>query len=272
MTCIIGLAGFAGSGKDTFAAGLGARFQRVAFADPLKQALLALDPWVRSAGAPLSELVGPDPLAGLERAKRIHPEVRSLLQRMGTDAVRGHVDPEAWIAAAARQVQALLDTGADVVLTDVRFPDEAAAVIAWGGTVIEVVRPGTGPAGDHASEQVLPRPLVGMTVVNDGSLDQLLSIARHLPDDVGALDAAGGQARPRIVPDAPATPSFVARVSEEMMRQAVLPEDSPSGEPLLRRALSASGLEPSMLRRQDREHLLANASGIVRATCSGSSS
>lgn len=63
--------------------------------------------------------------------------------------------------------------GVDLVaFSDLRFENEAERVLALGGEVWEIVRPGTESDG-HDSEQVLPRELVTVTIVNDGTLDEL---------------------------------------------------------------------------------------------------
>lgn len=59
-----------------------------------------------------------------------------------------------------------------VIVTDVRYPNEAERINALGGVVIEVVRPCLSSDG-HASEMPLPRPLVKYTIQNSGSLDDL---------------------------------------------------------------------------------------------------
>jgi len=59
-----------------------------------------------------------------------------------------------------------------VAITDLRFENEAERVIALGGEVWEVKRPGTASDG-HASEQPLPDELITVTIDNDGSLEDL---------------------------------------------------------------------------------------------------
>lgn len=56
-----------------------------------------------------------------------------------------------------------------LTISDLRFENEAERVLALGGEVWEVIRPGTGSDG-HASEQVLPRELVSRQIINDGDL------------------------------------------------------------------------------------------------------
>lgn len=59
-----------------------------------------------------------------------------------------------------------------VVITDVRYPNEASRIKDLGGVVWEVVRPGVESDG-HASEQPLPRELVDHTIDNSGDLNFL---------------------------------------------------------------------------------------------------
>jgi hypothetical protein len=64
-----------------------------------------------------------------------------------------------------------------VVISDCRFPDEAALVKTLGGTVIRVVRPGVQQM-DHASEK--QEFTVDRTLHNDGSIQDLLDKVDHL--------------------------------------------------------------------------------------------
>lgn len=59
-----------------------------------------------------------------------------------------------------------------VVITDLRYPNEAKRVLDLGGSVWEVIRPGTESDG-HASEQVLDRKLITRQIDNSGSLANL---------------------------------------------------------------------------------------------------
>lgn len=56
-----------------------------------------------------------------------------------------------------------------LVITDLRYPNEAQRVLDCGGEVWEVLRPGTASDG-HASEQPLPRDLVTRQIDNSGDL------------------------------------------------------------------------------------------------------
>lgn len=65
-----------------------------------------------------------------------------------------------------------------VVVTDVRYPNEAERVQQLGGKVWEVVRPGLTSDG-HSSEIPLPRELVDTVIQNDGSLAELSATVKE---------------------------------------------------------------------------------------------
>lgn len=172
----IGLVGKARSGKDTVAGMLVEHhgYHRVAFADRLKAAALDIDPVVTSPAPAwwhgrLAEVVEE---LGWEAAKEI-PEVRRFLQHLGV-AVRDHVDADAWVAAAGRDIDALHGTGRPVVVSDVRFENEVQAIASRGGLVVRIERPEaglSGAVGDHVSERL--ECDVDAVLVNDGSLTHL---------------------------------------------------------------------------------------------------
>lgn len=174
---IIGFCGLAGAGKDTAAAHLVERhgYRRIAFADPMRVALERLDPFVQIGAAHLrlSHIVA---ARGWHEAKK-EPDVRRLLQRFGTEVGREMMGEDVWVDMALRGVA----PGDRVAITDVRFPNEAAAVRRLGGIVVEVQRPGAGLAGStgaHASEAMaFERDHV---LVNDGELADLWAATEAL--------------------------------------------------------------------------------------------
>lgn len=164
---LIGVSGRKRSGKDSFAERLtGAHgFTRVAFADPMRELALALDPII-SDGWRLSQLVD---TFGWEGAKE-NPEVRRTLQRLGTEGGRKVLGENIWVDTAMTTAQAV---GGPVVFTDVRFPNEAEAVKRAGGVVVRIERPGL-PAGDtHPSETAIDDWSVDFIVHNDSTLEAL---------------------------------------------------------------------------------------------------
>lgn len=174
MARIIGLIGVEGSGKDTVAEILG--WHRVAFADPLKAMLVALDPPIVLCG-PLADLVPSRPLSalielhgGLEEAKRAEPGVREALRGLGSSAARA-LGFNPLLEAARREVAPWLATGGRVVVTDVRFPEELAWLRSIGGLVVEVIRPGVHSDGGLGSVELAGQ--ADYQLINDGTLEDL---------------------------------------------------------------------------------------------------
>jgi hypothetical protein len=178
--------GDAGAGKDTVAEVLieSYGYARVAFADPVRQALLALDPYMRLSAVPetwlrLSVVVT---AVGWEAAKRDYPEVRRLLQRFGTDSIRA-LDQNFWTRIGVRAGDLAEACWTPPVFTDTRFPNEVKAVRQNGGVVILVNRPGhTNPASGHVSEEAWRTVRPDYTINNNATLNDLKSKVRFLMD------------------------------------------------------------------------------------------
>jgi hypothetical protein len=190
---LIGLTGKAQAGKDTVAAHLvnNYGFTRVAFADSLREMLYALDPIVAEDGLGYIRLVELVDSLGWDEAKQV-PEVRALLQRMGTDAVRAQ-DENFWVRRACEKI---VSAGGNVVVTDVRFPNEADAIGFMEGTVVEITRPGAGLAGtngSHVSESAMERWLdsyFSVQIANDSTLAVLHARVDHLVEVLSAEGVA----------------------------------------------------------------------------------
>ncbi|WP_043477131.1 hypothetical protein [Kitasatospora sp. MBT66] len=166
----IALIGRARSGKDTTAGVLAEYgYVRLALADPLKQMAYDIDPMV---GTELLGVNAPVPVRladavdryGWETVKDRFPEARRLLQRLGTEGIRRHVDPDFWIDQCLRSAAA---AQSPAVVTDVRFDNEVAALRKAGFTVWFIDRGGAD--GDHPSEQLGPEH-ADVTVANTGTL------------------------------------------------------------------------------------------------------
>lgn len=160
-TPFVGFVGLKRSGKDTAAQALVDRgWTRMAFADPLKEMSMKLrGVWVQvPAGVELDAVipsVGGGLLGrgggfaqyhyvvealGMEKAKDLVPDVRRLLQTLGTDCVRGTFGGTAWVDLMERKIRQALSDGESVVLTDVRFDEELDLVRRLGGITIGVWR------------------------------------------------------------------------------------------------------------------------------------
>lgn len=184
----IGIIGRARVGKDTAGAWLVRErgYQRVAFADALKDAALRVDPIITADEwedeyNPANHGVDEVRLSkhveeeGWEGAKA-WPEVRRFLQELG--AAMRQVDPRIWIHAALTEVDAANDIGRPVVITDVRYPNEIEALRARGFHLLYLDRPGI-PHLVHESEGALGPEDADYTVMNGGTVVDL-EAAVHL--------------------------------------------------------------------------------------------
>lgn len=168
-------------GKDTAAQVLldEFSFQRIAFADPIKGALLALDPLVP----------GPEDGEYLRLSEHTQarswseikdlPEVRRLMQSLGTEVGRNLFDADLWVKLAERKLESTLSVG-DVVVTDVRFPNEARLIRGYGGMLVRLERPEFGPVNEHVSDRASERWTYDHKIDNDGDIESLHTQIRQL--------------------------------------------------------------------------------------------
>jgi hypothetical protein len=144
---IVGITGYAGSGKDAlgkcFVSNHG--YTRVAFADAVKLMALEHHGWD-----------GRKDDAG-----------RALLQEVGS-MMRDEYE-HYWVDAAFAEAAKY----EHVVMTDVRYPNELARLRQLGGVFVRIIRPGVGPVNDHPSETALDDQPADVTVINDATIDKL---------------------------------------------------------------------------------------------------
>lgn len=187
-TRIIGLNGYARSGKDAAASALVADgWERIAFADALRDIAYAIDPYVELSGDiegypwydntnyyRLSTVIG---WLGWEQAKAEHPDVRRLLQRLGTEGGRDILGKNIWVDTAFKRAR--MD-GAGLVITDVRFQNEAEAIRERGGKVVRLNRPGIGPVNEHSSDNAMEGFIFDAYIYNGGPLSELYDSIRKI--------------------------------------------------------------------------------------------
>lgn len=172
---VLGLCGQAGSGKDYFAR---AAFQRVGFvpialANPFKVEEVVLNK------LPVEEVWG-----NQEKSE----EVRSRLQIRGTEQGRDIHGQHIWLHTAEAMMYFFLQYGADkFVITDVRFPNEAAWIHNLDGQVYRLVGRGgeTGKQADHRSETEVSRVEADRVIDNSPSRENeaLYEFYDHLNED-----------------------------------------------------------------------------------------
>lgn len=96
---------------------------------------------------------------------------RTFLQHLGTEAVRNNIHTNAWVNATMVD----FNPGDQWLITDVRFPNEAQAILDRGGIVIRVVRDESisNTLKLHESETALDDWNFDHIIRNYGSMSQL---------------------------------------------------------------------------------------------------
>ncbi|OCI30275.1 deoxynucleotide monophosphate kinase family protein [Oerskovia enterophila] len=136
--------------------------------------ITSLDPRLDGTST-LSDRIDADGWEGAKKHRVYASEVRGLMQRFGTDAIRGHLGDDVWVRALERALVQDESLGGvyPVVISDVRARVEAQWVHAQAGTVWEVRRPGIVAVNAHSSEFGLPSSMVDGVIENSGTLDDL---------------------------------------------------------------------------------------------------
>lgn len=161
---VIGVAGKARSGKDTVTefilAAIGG--YQYSFVEPIRRMLNAgfgidmHDPyWQKHKEDPIP-ILGKSP--------------RQLMQTLGTEWGRELVHENVWLILA---MQTLQKRGPGMVISDIRFENEAAWVRSVGGSVLHLERPNAQQVNPHASEAGIIRHHDDLVIVNNGTLEEL---------------------------------------------------------------------------------------------------
>ena len=112
--------------------------------------------------------------------------VRELLQKLGTEAIRDGLHPNAWVNALMceyKRPKMSEYNPSNWIITDVRFPNELEAVEDVKGLTIKVVRPvekSKTPARLHPSETSLDKAEFDYEIINDGSIEDLIEKVRQI--------------------------------------------------------------------------------------------
>jgi hypothetical protein len=187
---LIGLTGFAQAGKNTlaqlFVDKLG--FGQGGFADALRGILYALNPRLPDPNwGEVGDNFGSNGVVrvqdyvdrfGWEESKKV-PEVRQLLQRLGTEGGRSYLGDNVWIDGLLNRAGS-----ARMVISDVRFENEVSAIKERGGRVIRITRPGKGAINGHVSETA-SLGLEDFEIVNEGSPENMFIRAKTYLEEVG---------------------------------------------------------------------------------------
>ena len=93
---------------------------------------------------------------------------------------RQQVHPDLWVKLMLRRWDEVRHSGSPrMVVTDVRFDNEASAIVAAGGTVWWVERGDLPAVAAHVSEAGVNRALITGVVKNRGSIDELDANIQH---------------------------------------------------------------------------------------------
>lgn len=99
--------------------------------------------------------------------------VREMLQKLGTEAMREGLHANTWINATFANYSPV----SKWLVTDVRFPNEAAAIIEKGGLLVRINR--NSETDDHPSETALDNYDFSIVIENTGTLSELIDKARE---------------------------------------------------------------------------------------------
>ena len=175
---LVGICGHKQHGKSTVAQAFAREgYERHAFADPFKRMLVEL-------GLTYDHVYGnqkddkPEILCG--------KTVRRAMETLGTEWGRNLIGEDIWINAWKTRVVPKILNGAKIVVDDVRFPNEAAAIWGFGGKIIRVTRPELGvPRTTHTSEN--PEAILeNYCISNTGGKEALFCAAHRI---IGELRA-----------------------------------------------------------------------------------
>lgn len=160
---LVGINGYAGSGKSTTAEMIKATFRArvgiLPFAEPLKA---------------IAREMGWD---GKKDEKG-----RRLLQLLGTDCGRRCINENIWVNKWLVNVQQAKHDGFEIIVADdCRFLNEIATIKRLGGICINVKREGSF-AGDHITERPLPSKVFHYQIHNEGDEDDLEQALLQVPE------------------------------------------------------------------------------------------
>lgn len=173
---IIAITGNAGSGKSTIAKMIVKHgYSEIQFSSKLKDIVSIIFNWDRRSLSGESTnsrrwREDIDPLWSSRLDRYVDP--RTILQQVGTDLFRNHLDPNIWIYSIEDEV---LDS-LPVVVSDLRFPNEAEYIKSLGGYVIRVVRDNYNRSNNndlHESETHIDGIDADYFIDNNGSISDL---------------------------------------------------------------------------------------------------
>lgn len=180
---LIGLTGKAGAGKDTVADYLVEmhRFKKISLADPIKRMLdvIGVDCRTRETKEVLHPIYGASP--------------RRMAQTLGTEWGRELICQNIWLLYAEQVINEALAEKllfqhryAGVVVSDIRFENEAAWLRSQGGALWHIRRDDIQAVEAHSSEDGVAFMQTDETIYNYGTIEYLYDCidGTLIPDEV----------------------------------------------------------------------------------------
>ena len=202
---IIGICGLIGGGKGTVADILVGEFgfEKLSFADALKDAVAAVFSWPRHLleGDTKESREWRETVDYWWEARLAIPNLtpRWVLQYWGTDVFREHFHQDIWIASVefklARAKSSTMKYN-NIVIPDTRFPNEINMIRKLGGEVwgvkrgkdpdwlISLITKGEKPNDIHPSEWSWVRENIDQIISNDGTIAELKDKVSILLDNI----------------------------------------------------------------------------------------
>tara|TARA_B100001559_G_scaffold201360_1_gene168462 strand:- start:1349 stop:2047 length:699 start_codon:yes stop_codon:yes gene_type:complete len=161
---LIGLIGRARSGKDTVAGYLAMqhKFTHAAFADPMKEMLE-----VAFGNINFRDGDREQPIDWLGKSPR------QLMQTLATEWGRDLVHEDLWTMLTEQKVKNAVEFNLPLVISDVRFHNEADMILKHGGELWHIQRDTAETVNAHVSEQYSWDTYQTKTLDNNGSLAEL---------------------------------------------------------------------------------------------------
>lgn len=173
---IIGIGYKARVGKDTAGSYIASKYNysQDAFARNLKNAASHI------FGFTQAQLEGDEKEIQMPYWNGLSP--RMILQRLGTDCLREFFGQEIWVNSFHQRTQDIKN----LVVTDVRFPNEAAYIKRRGGILINITKSNTPKVAGHSSEVAMDKfNDWDYTITNDGTYEELYTDLDTIIREIG---------------------------------------------------------------------------------------
>lgn len=182
---IVGLAGKAGSGKNTAADSVAfSDYKQFAFASPIKkiaQIMFHLEDKHLYDNVVKEQIILNDDGSPKWYIEGVAASPRLMFQWLGTK-MRTEVASDYFVKSMNEEIKKEIKKAtnenkeAKIIITDVRFPNEAEFIRKMGGLILKIERPSvitTTELTEHESEKDLPSDLIDRVIYNDGTIGDL---------------------------------------------------------------------------------------------------